>query len=104
MMIGRIRKWLRSKTAFPLIVLTVLVAMGCNTDADPSPATPEPVQPAGPAQTITLGDIDASDPVKKIKRFTPLANYLAEHLKEFGILKGYVVISRDIEEAGRYLN
>ena len=102
-MIGRIGKWLRSKTAFPLIGLTVLVAMGCNTDADPSPATPEPVQPAGPAQTITLGDIDATDPVKKIKRFTPLANYLADNLKEFGILTGNVVISRDIEEAGRYL-
>jgi len=50
------------------------------------------------ASTITLGDIDPEDPTKKIGRLQPLADYLAENLKEYGVEQGRVVIARDIEE------
>ncbi len=93
----------RPGTVFSLIGVIVLIAIGCGANGETTPAVPIPSQQAGPEQTITLGDIDASDPVKKIKRFTPLANYLASHLTEFGIVAGNVVISRDIEEAARNL-
>ena len=78
----------------------ILVA-GCgSTTATPLPQT-STVAP--PSQTITLGDIDSEEPVKKIKRFTPLAEYLAERLESFGITQGRVVIANDIEEMGRLL-
>ena len=87
-----IQHWMRTKIG--------LTAIGCGASAEPTPNAPLPLQQAGPGQTITLGDIDAREPVKKIKRFTPLANYLASHLNEFGIVAGNVVISRTIEEVG----
>ena len=53
---------------------------------------------------ITLGDIDVDEPAKKLKRFQPLADYLADHLESFGIQGAQVVIARDIEEMGRFLS
>ena len=68
---------------------------------------PSPSPTAGPptaiAQVSTLGDIDATEPTKKILRFQPLANYLAQHLNEHGIERGEVVIARNIEEMARFL-
>ena len=83
------------------LVISLMTACGsARSSALPTPT----LQPtAGPSQTITLGDIDADEPAKKIKRFKPLADYLAEHLKEFGILQGRVIIARDIEEMARFL-
>ena len=80
-----IQHWMRTKIVFTLIGLIGLTAIGCGASAEPTPNAPLPLQQAGPGQTITLGDIDAREPVKKIKRFTPLANYLASHLNEFGM-------------------
>ena len=82
----------------------VLVMAGCQgegTEALESADTA--VNASSPRLTITLGDIDANEPVKKIKRFQPLANYLAEHLEDFGIKGGNVVIARDIEEMAKFL-
>lgn len=53
--------------------------------------------------TITLGDIDPEDPIKKIERLRPLADYLAENLKQSGIEQGRVVIARDIQEMAALL-
>ena len=59
--------------------------------------------PSESAQIITLGDIDPDAPAKKVRRFQPLADYLAEQLREFGIREGRVVIACDIEEMTRLL-
>ena len=84
-----------------LCSLAVTLAVACASTG--SPATPSPTPRATEAsQTITLGDIDADEPTKKIKRFGPLADYLATHLTEFGIDGGRVVIARDIEEMARF--
>ena len=86
--------------------LIMLLSSACTSsptslpeEASAAPATPT----LEPGQVITLGDIDANDPIKKIKRFQPLANYLAEHLKEFGVEQGRVVIARDMEEMAQFL-
>lgn len=99
-MTSSIQHRVRSRIVFALVGL---IAIGCGISAAPLPATPEALPPAEPVQAITLGDIDPSEPVKKIKRFRPLADYLASHLKEFDIGEGNVVIARDMEEMGRFL-
>lgn len=81
----------------------LILGSGCASN----PPAPAPVATSPPSlardQIIVLGDIDAYDPLKKIKRFEPLASYLAENLTEFGVQKGEVVIARDIPDMGRYL-
>ncbi|MFQ6026833.1 MAG: phosphate/phosphite/phosphonate ABC transporter substrate-binding protein [Dehalococcoidia bacterium] len=52
---------------------------------------------------ITIGDIDADSPAKKIERFRPLATYLAEELQEFGVNEGRVVIAQDIEQMAQFM-
>ena len=82
-------------------LLLLLLASACGGTSTSEPAKASVVAPAPePARFITLGDIDPDDPVSKIERFTPLANYLAEHLKEYGIETGRVVIARDMDEMG----
>ena len=86
-----------------IVGLTATLAMGCGSTLP----TSDPSAPTSPtaelSRTITLGDIDHDEPAKKIKRLKPLADYLADHLKEFGIQQGRVVIARDIEEMARFL-
>jgi len=55
------------------------------------------------SRIIVLGDIDADEPTKKVRRFTPLADYLAKNLAEFGLREGRVRIARDIQEMGNLL-
>ena len=64
---------------------------------------PSPPPPLERSQIIVLGDIDADEPIKKVRRFTPLADYLAKNLAEFGLLEGKVRIARDIHEMGNFL-
>lgn len=65
-----------------------------STAALPASGTPNTEKP----RTITLGNIDPDEPSRKIKEFQPLADYLAQQLKGFGIKEGRVVIARDIAE------
>ena len=92
-----------------IAIITVVVALGlvaCGTRERPTPEpvpTPTAVNDMPLDQIITLGDIDPEEPAKKIKRFQPLANYLAEQLKQFDVKEGRVVIARDIEEMAHFL-
>ena len=85
-------------------VVGLLFLTSCNEASTPSPSVAA-LSPAAISldKIITLGDIDPDDPAKKLERFQPLADYLAEHLESFGIHGGRVVIARDIEEMGRFL-
>ena len=86
-------------------VVGLLVLASCNAAGAPSPSVAPPSPAANSLdQMITLGDIDSDEPAKKLKRFQPLADYLAEHLESFGIHGGRVVIDRNIEEMGRFLS
>ena len=86
----------------PAVLLVALLG-ACSSDPTPTPHQPQPTTTPLPEQVITIGDIDPDEPTKKIKRFQPLADYLAEHLKDHGITTGNVVIARDIEEMGAFL-
>ena len=85
--------------------MTLLVACSpsaaATTSAAGQSANPRPTDEE--VRYITLGDIDPDDPIKKIERFQPLADYLAERLGDFGITGGRVVIARDIEEMAGFL-
>ncbi len=86
-------------------VLGLLFLASCNAAGTPSPSVALPSQAVNSLdQIITLGDIDPDEPAKKLKRFQPLADYLAEHLESSGIHGGRVVIARNIEEMGRFLS
>jgi phosphonate transport system substrate-binding protein len=90
------------------IVLVMALAGGCQIGASAAPigataVASEPLATLSPSQIITIGDIDSDEPAKKIKRFQPLADYLATHLAEFGIKEGRVVIAWDIPQMGIYL-
>lgn len=86
-------------------VVGLLFLASCNAAGAPSPSVAPPSTAANSLdQMITLGDIDPDEPAKKLKRFQPLADYLAENLESFGIHGGRVVIARNIEEMGRFLS
>ena len=75
----------------------------CGSTAEEAPALGERSTASDAARAITLGDIEPDEPTKKIKRFGPLADYLAGHLEEFGITEGRVVIARDISQMAEFL-
>lgn len=95
-----------------ILLATLLLLMGACGPAAPAlqEATPTPeVEVAAPSEqttellgTIVLADI-SSNPDKKIKRFQPLADYLAAHLAEFGIGSGEVRIAPDLETMASWL-
>jgi phosphonate transport system substrate-binding protein len=69
----------------------------------PGAATaPQPESAAASDRAIVLADI-STEPAKKIKRFQPLADYLAHKLGDFGIDKGEVKIAPDMATMCRWL-
>ncbi len=85
-----------------LSATTLLFLSGCGEgEDDPTPVPSTPT--SEPQLVITLGDIDPDEPTKKIERFQPLADYLAQNLREFGIQEGRVIIARDIDEMAEFM-
>ncbi|MBN1450279.1 MAG: phosphate/phosphite/phosphonate ABC transporter substrate-binding protein [Anaerolineales bacterium] len=76
-------------------MLLVLVACSSSGEAQ----TPEPTAAVveGESRVIVLGDI-SDDPAEVIDGTQPLADYLAAHLKEFGITSGQVRVASSISE------
>ncbi|MBI3976036.1 MAG: phosphate ABC transporter substrate-binding protein, partial [Armatimonadetes bacterium] len=60
------------------------------------PAGAQPAADGVPAGAIVLAEI-SGEPARKIRRFQPLADYLAARLHRFGIGVGKVVIPPDFE-------
>ena len=88
---------------FISLPLVVILGFGCGaTTPTPAPAD-SPAPSFADSMVITLGDIDPTDPVKKINRFQPLADYMADGLADAGITKGEVIIAADTEEMSRLL-
>lgn len=95
------------RMTWAMIVAALMVVHAACQSNDSPPPTPGVAMAQKEVltldQVITLGDIDADEPAKKVKRFQPLADFLAEHLQGYGIQAGRVVIARDIDEIGRFL-
>ena len=111
---GRSVRWLVLAAA-----VSLAMGLGCSESDEPGQSAtvgsietaPAPVESeagraAGPSvdTTITVGDIDADDPAKKIKRFQPLAEYLAREMQGLGVQTGNVVVARDFEEMARFMS
>ena len=92
--------WVIRLVAVSLALLAGVTA-GCVSAAQVSTATPN--VPVPRTAVLVLGDIDADDPGKKIKRFQPLADFLAAAMERQGIREGRVVIARDISDMGRMM-
>jgi phosphonate transport system substrate-binding protein len=78
--------------------LVLIAACGTTTSVTPSDAgeAENTTAIASEETTIVLGDV-SDEPIKKIKRFQPLADYLGENLGEQGINTGEVAIVPDLD-------
>ena len=96
---------LKSPTSW-LLLLGLMLILGNGCAANPHVSAPAATPPTSRVsdRIIVIGDIDAYEPLKKVRRFRPLADYLAENLTEFGIGRGEVVIAKDIPEMAHYLD
>lgn len=72
--------------AFVFALISVPLSTVVNAQADNAEAS----------TSIILADID-EDPVKTIGKYQPLADYLAEHLADYGIETGEVMVAPDME-------
>ncbi len=83
-----------------MLLLLLLIACTRPAQEDQPIASPEATTPAG--QAIVLGDI-SDDPAEVIEGTQPLADYLAEHLGDFGITEGRVVVVPNADEMTQLL-
>ncbi|MDJ0753357.1 MAG: phosphate/phosphite/phosphonate ABC transporter substrate-binding protein [Ardenticatenaceae bacterium] len=88
------------KTLFPTFLLALVLAIaGCTTtipNEETVDTSSEPNEVVEAAGLIVIGDI-SDEPIKKIERHQPLADYLAANLSEYGIGKAEVKIAQDME-------
>ncbi len=82
-----------------LVVLTALVS--CNLQPAQT-SNPEPPATFSATGVIVIADI-SNNPAKKIKRYQPMADYLAANLKQFGIGVGEVKVAPDLKTIVNWL-
>lgn len=90
------------KKQFAFYQILILLLVACSPQQT---VVTEPTQPASSELpgVIVIGDIDADDPISKIERFQPVADYLAENLSEFGIGSGEVRIAPDTDTMANWM-
>lgn len=66
--------------------------------------TPTPTPSATPAaqKALVIADV-SNNPAKKIKRFQPMADYLAANLKQFGFGVGEVKVASDLDTIASWI-
>lgn len=86
----------RSVRGVPLSVLVIMLVACSGLEGTPLPVETETtIEHEGRA--LVLGDI-SDDPAEVIDGTQPIADYLAEHLKEYGISSGQVRVVSSISE------
>lgn len=83
-----------------ITLLGTILILGCSNKSLSSQPTPTPA--ASPTSVIVLADI-SDEPTKKITKFQPIANYIAERLAENGAGIGEVRIAPDMETMAKWL-
>ncbi len=81
---------------FLIFCVYLLILTACGAPATPTP-TPVPPTSTPVGRALILGDI-SDDPAEVIEGTQPLANYLAEQLKDYGITEGKVRVVASTEE------
>ena len=93
---------LRKLTNKFVLCALVVTLVSCEKGTTiPENGNSSEITPTG-TETLVLGDV-SPNPTKKIERFQPLANYLADNLSKFGIGKGKVRIAPDLETMANLL-
>ena len=94
------------RLTWAMIVAALMIALGaCQSNGSPTPAAGVvPRATLTPGQVIVVGDIEPDEPALKVELFQPLADYLAENLKALGVVRGRVVLARDVQEMAQFLN
>lgn len=84
--------------------LSVLIGLvSCGSQSTPTQiSTSTPSATPSPQKAIVIADV-SNNPAKKIKRFQPMADYLATNLSEFGIEVGEVKVASDLDTIGSWL-
>lgn len=84
--------------------LGLLMLVGCAAPPAATTAAPSPSPSLAPVgtKTLVIGEV-SDDPAKKIKRFQPLADYLAANLGAHGVGSGEVKIAPDLATMARML-
>ncbi|MGB3514707.1 MAG: phosphate/phosphite/phosphonate ABC transporter substrate-binding protein [Microcoleaceae cyanobacterium] len=89
-----------------VVILGIVTALGScslqSTSASTSESTSDRLATAQDQGTIVIADI-SNNPSKKIRRYQPLADYLAEKLGTFGVKAGDVYVAGDLEEMANLL-
>jgi phosphonate transport system substrate-binding protein len=93
-------------TTFIAVLGALVLLLACQSPGKEDPgsaAAPTALSSSSSHRAIIVGDIESDEPVKKLERFQPLADYLAAQLHEFGVTEGRVVLARDVEEMARFI-
>ena len=79
-----------------LLLLGLMLFLGNGCAAKPDVAAPAATPPSSLVsdRIIVIGDNDAYEPLKKVKRFRPLADYLADSFHVFRLDAYTVVVNR----------
>ena len=89
------------RAVIALVLLSAFAGPGCRPqdgrEAGPSAAKAAATNP------ITLGDVEADEPLRRVRWIQPLADHLAENLADSGIDGGRVVVARGLDEMARFL-
>lgn len=104
---NQIKQINQKNTQYSLIVRTILILSTClglsSCQNESNSVAVEVIEPSPQlTETIVLGDI-SNNPAKKITRYQPMADYLAENLQEFGIGRGDVKIAPNLDTMGEWL-
>jgi phosphonate transport system substrate-binding protein len=76
--------------------------VSCGSQETPTPATSASPATSSTKKALVIADV-SNNPAKKIKRFQPMADYLAANLSQFGIGTGEVKVSSDLQTIASWL-
>lgn len=85
-----------------LMLISACLSLSSCQSQSISVSEPINTQPNQDTKTIVIGDI-SNNPAKKIARYQPLADYMANNLSEFGIGQGDVKVASDLATMSNWL-